>query len=410
MIRSSKSTLKFSNKNKLDKIDFFIEEYKRVSKIFIDKLLDLEKVPTLLPKELTSDVETWLSARTIQCLGKQTSGIVRGTKVKQQRRLFIINKFKEQGKFKKARKLQKIYNNINQNKPNIENLECELDERFVKIDSDNKTSFDIWLTLTSLGNKLKIGIPIKKTKHFNKILKNGKLKKGIRLSKNEITFIFDLEEPKKVETGNVVGIDIGKTDLFYCSNGIKSKEDNHGYSLDKIINKISEKKRGSVNFRKSQTHRKNFVNWSINQLNLNNVKQINIENIKNLRKGFRTSRKLSHWNYPQILDKLEDRCNLLGVQVNRLNPTYTSQRCNKCGWVRKSNRTKKKFRCGTCSYECDSDYNASVNLSFNLSLIGEQERLKQNNRTGFYWKVLDKESIVPCTQKTNNIDFCNERQ
>jgi hypothetical protein len=38
---------------------------------------------------------------------------------------------------------------------------------FVKFDFNNKTSFDAWITLSSLGNKLKICIPLNKSKHFN---------------------------------------------------------------------------------------------------------------------------------------------------------------------------------------------------------------------------------------------------
>ena len=47
---------------------------------------------------------------------------------------------------------------------------------------------------------------------------------------------------------------------------------------------MSNKKKGSNNFKKCQTHRKNYINWSINQLNLTDVKQVNIEKIKDLRK------------------------------------------------------------------------------------------------------------------------------
>ena len=64
---------------------------------------------------------------------------------------------------------------------------------------DNKTSFDGWIRLGSLGNKLKVNLPIKKHKHFNKMLNSGKLKKGMRLSKNDITFMFDVENAVLVD-------------------------------------------------------------------------------------------------------------------------------------------------------------------------------------------------------------------
>lgn len=152
---------------------------------------------------------------------------------------------------------------------------------------------------------------------------------------------------------------------------------------------MSRKKRGSKNFNAVCKHRTNYINWSINQLNFSSVKQVNLENIKNLRRGQRCSRKLSHWNYHEIKSKLESKCEELGVQVNYVSPTYTSQRCSCCGWVRKGNRKRKQFKCDKCSYEQDADLNASRNLSFNLRPIGRKERLLHKNKTGFYWNVID---------------------
>ena len=119
MIRSTKTTLDFANKSKLDKLHQFVDEYKNVVVKFVDLLWNLEKVPTLIPKELTSQINTWLSARAIQCAAKQASGIVRGTQAKQNRRLFVIEQLNKAGKFKKARKLQSIYNTNKLSKPKI---------------------------------------------------------------------------------------------------------------------------------------------------------------------------------------------------------------------------------------------------------------------------------------------------
>ncbi len=110
---------------------------------------------------------------------------------------------------------------------------------------------------------------------------------------------------------------------------------------------------------------------------------------------------LSHWTYTNIFNKLISKCEEQGVLVKRISPTYTSQRCSKCGWVRKSNRKQKQFKCVECSFECDSDLNASVNLSLDLIPIGKKKRLLQENRTGFYWNEVRQEPIVPVTQKTN---------
>jgi hypothetical protein len=312
MIRSTKVSNKFSNEGKLEQLRSFVDEYRNVVSEFVDLLWEMEKVPTLLPKEITSQVETWLSARMLQCAGKQASGIVRGTKKKQNKRLYVINKLKEECKFKQARKLQAIYDKNNSKKPNINEVEPELDSRFVKLDIENDTSFDGYITLTSLGNKLKLELPFKKTKHYNKLDVLGQVKNGVRLSKKNFTFMFDIEEPQKQE-GSVIGIDIGKYDVLSCSNGFQTKTNNHGHDLNSILNRMSRKKKGSKAFTKEERHRTNYINWSINQLNLSNIGEVRIERIKNMRKGRRISRMLSHWTYTDIFGKLKSICEEQGV-------------------------------------------------------------------------------------------------
>lgn len=201
MIRSTKVTTKFANVNKRQEIHQVIDEYRRVVGIFVDKFWKMDKVPTLVPKSVTSEITTWLSARMIQAAGKQASGIVRGTRKKYENRIWMINKLRSEGRHKPARRLQAIHDKKNLSKPNIQEVQPELDSRFVKVDIDNPTSFDGWLTLGSIGDKKKIVIPFKKTKHFNKLLAQGTLKTGVRLSKKSLTFMFDLPEPETKNSG-----------------------------------------------------------------------------------------------------------------------------------------------------------------------------------------------------------------
>jgi len=398
-VRSTKTTLKFSNFNKLRQLKDFVNEYRDVVSQFVDILWEMDKIPKLLEKDITSQVKTWLSARATQSAGKQASGIIRGSRRKQEKRLFIINKLLSEGKPRKAKKLQKIYDEVKVSKPNIENVEPELDSRFVKLDTENKTSFDGWITLTSLGNGLKIVIPFKKSSHFNKLLSKGQLRPGVRLSKSNLTFMIEIPKKTKVTTGNTLGIDIGQTTLISCSDGYTSKKDKHNHDLTSISKKISSRKKGSKAFLRAVSHRKNYINWSINQLNLENVKQINLENIKNLRKGRKSSRILSHWTYTEIFGKLESYCDDFGVQIVKINPTFTSQRCSVCGWTRKSNRKGKSFKCGKCEYISDADLNASKNIALDLPGISKKKRLERPNKIGFYWNVLEQEPIVPVVQK-----------
>ena len=261
------------------------------------------------------------------------------------------------------------------------------------------TTKDGWVSLSSLGNKMKILLPFKKTKHFNKMLERGKIKSGIRISKKSITFNFSIIPVKKKVYGEVVGLDKGIKNVYTLSSGESSIPDIHGHTFDSILQRMTRKKKGSKAFKRCQDHRKNHINWSLNQIDFSNVKTLVIENIKRMRYKNKASNFLNRFTYTDIDVKLANLSLENGVRFLKTNPTYTSQRCSKCGWTRKTNRKGKKFVCGACDFACDADLNASVNISFDLPEISKAERLKHKNKNGFYWNALGKEPIVPCVQE-----------
>jgi len=394
-------SLKFANTGKKNQVSDFLSEYKSVLSKFVDLLWGMEKVPTLLPKEITSAIDTWLSARAVQACGKQASGVVRGCRRKQEQAQYIINKLNKEGKYKRARKLKATYAKKIAAKPNIDEIEAELDARFVEFELSKKNSFDGWITIASLGKKIKLEIPFKFHKHFDKMMQNGKIKAGIRLSDDLITFMFDLPEPVAIATGKTIGIDIGQKTTLSVSDGQKIDADCYGHTYQSICKKLARKKKGSVSFKKTDTHRTNYLHWTVNRLELSGVRKANIEKIRNLRKGKRSSRALGHWNYAELFSMIKGKLQESGVQINEVCPTYTSQRCSKCGWTRKGNRKLKQFKCDVCGFAADADLNASINLSLDLSPITKKERLSQINRTGFHWFEVGQESIVPDVQKAS---------
>ena len=281
----------------------------------------------------------------------------------------------------------------------------ELDSRFVEVEFDRVNSFDGWVTISSIGNQIKLEIPFKKTVKINKFLSIGKMKNGIRLSKKNITLMFEFEGIENTSADNVTGIDIGVNSLLsidYGNEKSQSIKNNHGHDLNSINDRLSRKKKGSNGFRRTITHRTNYINHSINQLNWNKIGTLKIEKIRNLRRGRRTSRKLQHFVYKQIFDKLKSNSERYNVCINEVDPTYTSQRCSCCGWTRKSNRKGLSFKCGNCSHEQNSDMNASSNIRLNLPEIGKKERLKRLNRKGFFWNVISHEPIVRDVKKTKS--------
>lgn len=217
MIRSSKVSLKYANTGKLDVLSEFREEYKKAVVFFIDVVWDMERIPRLLPKESTASLDSWLSARARQATAKQAAGIVRGTQQKHRRRLHIHKKLVENGHFRKARRLQRVIDANPVSKPVPEHVNPELDSRFVEFDLSNSTSFDGWITISSIGSRLKIKIPFKRTKHFNELAESMDMKGGVRLGSRTATVMFESEVAEA--DGATVGIDIGMKSVLTVSDG-----------------------------------------------------------------------------------------------------------------------------------------------------------------------------------------------
>lgn len=385
MIRSTSSSLKFTNTGKRQHIANFMMEYRRVLRLLVSKFW----ADTNLKKFGDPQCDSWLSTRAKQCAAKQAVGIVRAIKKKHNARAYMIRQLRSSNDHVNAARLQLIQDESILTCPNVLHANAELDSRFCIISTNNAKHFDVWVTLSSLGKKLKLSVPLRKTKTFNKWEVKGNIRPSIRLNEGEITFFFAFDHTP--QPGTRIGIDIGLKKTFSTSAGVQTPPDNHGHSLQTICEKLTRKKKGSKAFARTQAHRKNYIRWSVNQLNLSGVSEIRLENIKNLRKGKVTSALLSRWNYADIFGALSLKCEELGVQVTRVQTAYTSRRCNACGWTEKHNRKGETFKCCKCGHSANADINAAKNIVLNLSIE------RRPNLDQFYWSK--QELTVPVAIK-----------
>ena len=139
-----------------------------------------------------------------------------------------------------------------------------------------------------------------------------------------------------------------------------------------------------------------FINWAVKQLNLAGVKTLRMEDLRGL-KNRPVSRIVRAWLYPTLQECVEETCKRNGVQVEKVPPAFTSQRCSNCGWTRRVNRKGKSFRCRSCGHTADADLNASINLSLDLAALTGRERREKMHVAGFFWHALDRsqEHMVP---------------
>jgi transposase len=392
-IRSGSSSTKFANTGKREDLRVFIGEYFRVCQFFVDEIWDMEKVPKLLPREITERADSWLNARGLQAAGKQASGIVRGTKKKDEQRRYVHGQLVASGRFKQARKLQRSIDAHPISKPELETVNPELDSRFITIDTKGTKGFDLWVTISGFGRGMEIILPLRKNRQLNEMASLGQLKGGVRVSEKRVTFNFGAEFPEEQTDGETVGLDIGVKETFACSTGQTSPIDPHGWTTEKICEKINRKVPGSNGFQRACRHRESHVNWTLKRINLDGVAILRMEDLTGLKKS-PVSRQVRRWVYPLVRTAVEEACIRHGVRVEHVDPTYSSQRCSQCGWTRKSNRHGQRFKCKSCGFAADADLNASVNLATDLPPMGG-ERRKKLNRVGFFWLSSGQEHMVP---------------
>ena len=61
---------------------------------------------------------------------------------------------------------------------------------------------------------------------------------------------------------------------------------------------------------------------------------------------------------------VEYKADRVGIKVKYINPSYTSQKCSRCGHIDKENRqTQEKFVCTQCGFELNADHNAAINIA-----------------------------------------------
>lgn len=403
MIRSTQHNLTYCNTNKVKSISDFIDEYRRVCDIILSDIwkngyvehfngktttFDLCKYMYDLPAYIDYnrfDINTDLSARALSSLTTQLVGIIKAVTKKQQKRVYVFDKLCGTGTYN-----ENLWNKIADakiTKPNVNMINPELSSKCIDIQLHTDNHFMGFIRLKSIGKRYgHIKIPIKSHRHSKKY-ESWNLKNSFLISKEFINLRWESDDVKKKEHGDVVGADQGKKTILSLSNSTTTPNTCiHGHSLESVIDKLCRKKRGSKAFKKAQEHRKNLINWSLNQLDFSYIKEFRLEEIINITYGRNVSLGMKYWTNTLIRDKVEDICIRNGVHFKLQSSTYRSQRCSECGFVYKSARKGKDYICANCDLCIDADINAAKNHQINLPDIPKWLVGLNHNRKGFFWK------------------------
>jgi putative transposase len=420
----------FPNKGKQDSLNLFISEYKNLVSKLIDHVWDRGyadyypskgslEAPKFFDSTFLETFQTSLGGMLRQTAGLQALGILKGATTKHSKRVYQLKKLQKklsrgEASSKEQQSIKILQSKVNKNslvKPSLpKDFKITISRPdVVKVFKQNKNnksfSFDEFIRLSLAGDHGTLTVPLNYHKHSKKLLKKGakrKISAIALLSNKEADLIWEIECSVKTE-GEVVGCDQGVTTCLSMSDGQFTKKNKHGKDLTDIQKTLSRRKPDSKGYKRAQAERKNYVNWCLNELTFNNVKEVRLEKIFQIRKGKNTSNYLKRWKYTLIKEKLERLSESEGFTFTEVPNKFRSQRCSSCGYVNKKNRKGKTFLCRSCGHTADADMNAAANLRLCLCEVPLWVFDQQINRTGFYWtenEVIMEEQVIPPNEKS----------
>lgn len=189
--------------------------------------------------------------------------------------------------------------------------------------------------------------------------------------------------------GRVLGVDLGvKYPAYVCLSDDTYKREHIGTALELIkqreqfqarrrrtqqqlknVKGGKGRKKKLKNLDKIGQCERNFVktyNHTISKRIVDFAKKHKCEyiHLEKLTKDGFNDRILRNWSYYELQNMIEYKADRIGIKVKYINPSYTSQKCSKCGHIDKENRqTQEKFVCTQCDFELNADHNAAINIA-----------------------------------------------
>ena len=232
------------------------------------------------------------------------------------------------------------------------------------------------------GKRVKVGVNI--PKYFTDRYGNFEYQSSnIGIDKNGRFFIglsFVKDKNPTEKQGKIVGIDRGIYNLVTTSEGmnissskvrgVKRKREHQIKTLKEKIDSSHSRsaKRRLITIYGKESRFIRDVNHCLSKslVEDSSVKTYVLEDLTNIKfnkKKFpKKFRKLLHnWSPSQLAQFLEYKCELNGINIEYVDPRYTSQTCNKCGKVDKSQRKGHQYVC-SCGNVDHADINAAKNI------------------------------------------------
>lgn len=192
------------------------------------------------------------------------------------------------------------------------------------------------------------------------------------------------------QTGVVMGVDLGVSRLAVTSTGRFFKagfynwKRNHGFRTKRSLQgkgtrgakRVLKRLRGRENrFAEDYIHQvsKGIVEEALNH----QVDTIVFEELDHIRERMRggnkrSQRQMHSWAFRKLQAFVAYKAAEVGIAVAWQDARYTSQTCSRCGHRDRSNRRGRAFRCRSCGYTADADYNAAKMIGLKSCTQGQK--------------------------------------
>jgi len=238
-----------------------------------------------------------------------------------------------------------------------------------------------------------------------------------------IVLTKDCPNESIIDKHNYMGVDVNiKHNLFSTCNGTDIDYDRIIFNdYIKFLKKLDKKKLNKEKYKQGRDLSRNdqikFDKWIVrvkdmlkrksNELVKEAIKQnkdhIVMEDLQQMGKlysrskefeGFKYSRLIRLLNLTDLKNIVTSIANKHGLQVSFVQPHYTSQTCNECGCIDRSNRvTQETFSCVDCGSCGNADTHSAINIRDRLESFKLRSSLL-NMKNGLYSpKILKKDTI-----------------
>lgn len=370
-------------------VNNIVYDYTKKDNGNIESVKEIKNIKSI-SKLTTADVKAKLpSALCNQCI-RDAKSIVKKydkackevEKAKKNKNSKNIKEVKEIKEIKEVKKLKEI------KVPVLKKLYCYINNQNFKI-QDNYISFPVMID----GKSKRISVKTKMTDKQKLILSSHRLGTMRIVIKNINTlvaqFVYEINEIEKVnESNNVMGVDLGIKcpAVSYCTdgsvkfygNGRKNKYMRRHYAnLRKWFQKAKKPTVAKRIKNKEQRIMKDIDHKIsreiVNTAKKHKAKVIKLERLENIRSTTRTSRKnnpsLHTWSFYRLAQYIEYKAKLAGIEVEYVDPAYTSQKCPQCGNTHHAKDRKYICKCG---YHTHRDLLGAINICNSTEYIGNR--------------------------------------